>query len=250
MIKIIVKKVIPKFVLNYILKILNNKQRRQFVKMSQYEIFKKIYLNKLWSPESEKLNHKFYSGIGSYHPELTNLYIEKIKLFLLSLSKKPDVVDLGCGDFIIGSKVRKYCNNYIAIDVFDELINYNIKKYEELNVDFRVLNITSAELPAGDVCFIRQVLQHLSNQSILNFIKALKNKYKYLIITEHYPSSKNFKHNLDKPTGPDVRIIENSAVVLTSPPFNLKVLKEIDAFQTSSSCIKGILQTRILQLKD
>ena len=39
---------------------------------------------------------------------------------------------------------------------------------EDLDVDFRVLDITSDEIPPGDVCFVRQVLQHLSNQSIIN----------------------------------------------------------------------------------
>ena len=50
------------------------------------------------------------------------------KTFLLSLPKKPDVVDLGCGDFVIGSKLRKFCNKYIAVDIVDELINFNKKK--------------------------------------------------------------------------------------------------------------------------
>ena len=47
-----------------------------------------------------------------------------------------------------------------------------LKQY--LNVDFRVGNITDEELPEGDVCFVRQVLQHLSNEAIANFILKIK----------------------------------------------------------------------------
>ena len=201
-------------------------------------------------PSAWKSNYKFYSGPGSHFPELVDNYISGVKKFLTSLPKKPNVVDLGCGDFSIGSKIRKLCDNYIAVDIFDELINFNKKKYADLNVDFRILDITCDELPSGDICFIRQVLQHLSNESIIMFIKAIKNKYKYLIITEHFPSIKNFVANVDKPTGPDIRIYDKSAVILTAPPFNLKVVKDTDICETALDSIEGVLNTKLLQLKD
>ena len=248
MIEKIIKKFIPNIFLRYREKNTVKKMRDKFSKMEKNQIFREIYLKKLWSPESVKFEHKFYSGIGSYLPELVDNYILEIKTFLLSLPKKPDVVDLGCGDFVIGSKLRKFCNKYIAVDIFDELINYNKKKYQDLNVDFRILDITSEELPAGDVCFVRQVLQHLSNESIVNFVKAIKNKYKFLIITEHFPSSKNFVANLDKPTGPDVRLYDKSAVILTKPPFNLRVIKDTDVCETYSDSIDGVIKTKLLQL--
>jgi len=249
MIKKLIKKFIPDFIFAYRQKIKIKKIRKKFLKMEKNDIFKEIYLKKLWSPESIKSSYKFYSGVGSYFPELTNDYINEIKKFLSSLPKKPDVVDLGCGDFVIGSKIREYCNNYIAVDIFDELIYFNKKKYKTLNVDFRVLDITAEELPEGEICFIRQVLQHLSNDSITDFIKAIKDKYKYLIITEHFPATNNFVANMDKPTGPDTRFYDKSAVVLTDSPFNLKVIKDTDICETTSDSIEGVLKTKILQLK-
>ena len=248
MIKKILKRIAPNFILQYRAKIINKKIRKKFLNMNKDEIFKEIYLNKLWTPKAIKLEHKFYSGVGSYFSEFVDKYIEEINQFILSLPKKPNVVDLGCGDFVIGSKIRRLCNNYIAIDIFDQLIDYNKKKYKELNVDFRVLDITSDELPSADVCFVRQVLQHLSNQSILQFLEAIKNKYKYLIITEHLPSSNFFKANLDKPTGPDTRLFDKSGVILTKPPFNLKVIKDIDICETRSDSIEGVVKTKLLQL--
>ena len=157
MIKKLFKKFIPKGILKFKEKVSVQRIRNKFSKMNNSEIFKEIYLKKLWSPEFKKSEYKFYSGIGSYSPELVNQYLEKIENFLLSLGYKPNIVDLGCGDFEIGSKIRKFCENYIAVDIFDELIFYNKKKYKNLNVDFRVLDITQDELPDGEVCFVRQV---------------------------------------------------------------------------------------------
>ena len=82
----------------------------------------------------------------------------------------------------------------------------------------------------------------------MNFVKAIKNKYKYLIITEHFPSSKNFIPNLDKPTRPDIRFYDKSGVVLTEPPFNLRVIKDIDICETYSDSIEGVIRTKLLQL--
>jgi 2-polyprenyl-3-methyl-5-hydroxy-6-metoxy-1,4-benzoquinol methylase len=250
MLKTIIKKFIPNIILKYREKYIIKKNRSYFSKMKDYEIFKEIYLKKLWDPALEKSNHKFYSGPGSHFPELVDNYINEVKKFLTSLPKKPNVVDLGCGDFSIGSKIRKLCDNYIAVDIFDKLIYFNKKKYADLNVDFRILDITCDELPSGDICFVRQVLQHLSNKSIIKFIKAIKNKYKYLIITEHFPPIKNFVANVDKPTGPDIRIYDKSAVILTAPPFNLKAVKDIDICETAMDSIEGVLNTKLLQLKD
>ena len=67
------------------------------------------------------------------------------------------------------------------------MIEQNKKKFFALNVDFRVLDIARDALPSGDICFVRQVLQHLSNFHIQEFLKLMSDKYKYLVITEHLP---------------------------------------------------------------
>ena len=85
---------------------------------------------------------------------------------------------MGCGDFVVGSKIRSLCNQYIACDIVAPLIEYNKKKYQPLNVDFRTLNLISDNLPSADVVFIRQVLQHLSNIEIKNIIPKLAQNFK------------------------------------------------------------------------
>ncbi len=247
-VKNILKKIIP----NKFLNIYHNiKIKKKINSKDIKEIFKEIYLQQLWRPQNKKKIFEFYSGIGSYDDELVADYIYSVKKFLKTFKNKPDVVDLGCGDFNIGSKLRKYCRNYIASDIVEELIEHNKKKFKKLKVDFRVLDITKDELPNADICFLRQVLQHLSNNSIFRFIKLLKKKYKYILITEHFPSIPKIIPNIDKSDGPDIRIYQNSAVVLTAPPFNLKIVKEKIICKSRSKKIinfDGYLKTTLLQL--
>ena len=77
------------------------------------------------------------------------------------------------------------------------------------------------------------VLQHLSNSQIISILHKIK-KYKYVVITEHYPDpGVHFSPNKDKPHGPDTRIYDNSAVCLDLPPFNMQISKmliEVDPY--------------------
>ena len=135
--------------------------------------------------------------------KLSETYITRVKEFLSTFSNKPNVVDLGCGDFSIGSKLRNYCNSYIAIDIFDELIERNKIHYKSHNVDFRVLDITKDNLPSGDICFVRQVLQHLSNKN--NGAQIRVNIV--IVLTEHLPSFEKFKSNGNY-SGPEITCIK------------------------------------------
>ena len=251
MIKKIIKFFLPNFIIKTREKYLIRQKLKKFSKMSMREVFSDIYLSKFWTPENEKSSFKFYSGIGSHYDEFKKIYLQKIKKFIETFPDKPNVVDLGCGDFKIGSDLRKYCKNYIAIDIFDELINSNKKNYKNLNVDFRTLDITKDNLPGGDLCFLRQVLQHLSNDSIHSFLKLIEGKYKYLIITEHLPDN-DFLPNKDIPTGPYIRLIKNSGVVLTKSPFNLNPVHEENICNIKPKSIdrfEGIINTKILKLR-
>jgi SAM-dependent methyltransferase len=130
-------------------------------------------------------------------------------------------VDLGCGDFRVGRQLLPLCSSYIGIDIVKPLVRSNQEKHGSSTIQFEHLDIVNDELPDGDVCFVRQVLQHLSNDQIVQIIQKLK-KYKWVFITEHYPSDNNkIKPNLDKAHGGDIRLYNNSAVYLAEPPFSL-----------------------------
>jgi hypothetical protein len=212
---------------------------------SNLEKFSEIYRDSLWGKDSIGFQ-RFYSGPGSHDPLLINPYVESVSKFLGKLGRKPDVVDLGCGDFNVGSRYRSLCNGYIACDVVPELIEHNRKVFSHLSVDFRVLDLTHDELPSGEVVFVRQVFQHLSNASIKLAINKIKNRFKYLVLTEHLPGHDAFIPNLDKISGADIRIDKNSGVVLTRSPFDLAPLGEVQICEVYG--YGGLIKTTLYNL--
>jgi hypothetical protein len=160
-------------------------------------------------------------------------YILAVQSFVKEIGSGKNAVDLGCGDFSVGSQLRPLFNNYTACDIVAPLIEFNKTKYSELNVEFRCLDAVTDDIPSADVIFIRQVLQHLSNADIGKILKNIHGKARHLVITEHLPATPSFTANREKPNGPGVRIAEQSGVVLTDPPFSLrakseKVICEVD----------------------
>ena len=252
MIKKIIKFFIPDFILKFLLNYFIKKEKKKFNKLNTNEVFNLIYKNKIWTPEEHKNSFKFYSGTGSHSSELIKTYVIEVNKFISNFKDKPNVVDLGCGDFFIGEQIRKNCNKYIAVDIVEDLIKFNRIKFRDLDVDFKVLNITSDDLPEGDICFLRQVLQHLSNNLIQNFLNLMKNKYKYLVLTEHLPSLKRFQSNIDMPTSSYIRLAKKSGVNLQDPPFNLKMINQYDLCNIHPKEIlnfDGVINTKIIQLK-
>lgn len=213
--------------------------------LSTKEIFTKIYEEGAWG-RPDNSEQKYFSGTGSHDDAVANAYVEAVAKFLSSFAEKPSVVDLGCGDFTIGARIRHLCGTYIACDIVEPLIGWDKQKYKDLNVDFRVLDICEDELPGADIAFVRQVLQHLSNGHIARAVPQLAAKYKYLVVTEHLPSAGAFKPNLDKPAGAGVRSALDSGVVLTSAPFNLPVKQESVLCEVPEG--GGIIRTNLYRL--
>lgn len=245
MLKKILKKNTPEIILNIYRKMCRELKYRKthfmIKNLTLDQKFNYIYKNKFWGSKTDK---EFYSGEGSHDPKIANPYVEIITKFLSKLSN-PVVVDLGCGDFNIGSKISHLSKKYYAIDLVEDLINYNKENFKNENLIFSKLDITKDTLPNGDVCLVRQTLQHLSNEDIFSFINNINGKYKFLIVTEHLPGA-NFNANSNIGTNPDTRQLFNSGVVLHKPPFNLKFksfkkLLNVNIDDDDSSIVETVL---------
>jgi len=219
--------------------------QKHYRNLSTKEIFTRIYEEGAWGRADES-DQKYFSGSGSHDGAVTQAYIAAVTKFLSSFAEKQNVADLGCGDFTVGASIRHLCGTYIACDVVEPLINWNRRKYKDLNVSFRALDISEDDLPAADVAFVRQVLQHLSNAHIARAVPQLAAKYKYLVLTEHLPSAGGFTPNRDKPAGASVRSALNSGVVLTCPPFNLPAKHESVLCEVPEG--GGIIRTTLYRL--
>jgi 2-polyprenyl-3-methyl-5-hydroxy-6-metoxy-1,4-benzoquinol methylase len=220
-------------------------QIAKFKKLSTQQLFEKIYETDAWGKSNDPLQ-PYFSGSGSHTSEIVAPYLKAVEDFLGEFEKKPNVVDLGCGDFSIGSKLRQLCDNYIACDIVPQLIDFNKTQFASLGVDFRVLDLTKEELPTAEIVFIRQVLQHLSNKQIAQALPQLCLKYKYMVLTEHLPKQSDFQHNLDLSVGKEIRLQFNSGIVLTSPPFNMKVKMQKKVCEAPEN--GGLIVTTIYEL--
>lgn len=189
-------------------------------------IFSEIYQSNRWGGEQGSFN----SGSGSTE-EHARQYALAVNSFVTSHGIRR-VVDLGCGDFRVGALLLKTGIHYVGVDVVASLVRNNARHYGTPMVRFECLDITRDPLPAGELCLIRQVLQHLSNAQIASIL-ANTAKYPFVLVTEHYPAAHALREqNKDKPPGEDVRIYDGSGVYLDAPPFNIRgaeLLLDVDA---------------------
>lgn len=201
-----------------------------------------IYDQNLWGG----LQNQFYSGDGSYASYIVTPYLDGVIKFMKKLETPITILDLGCGDFNIGKQLLPFSDTYIAVDIAQNVIDFNKKMHTQDNVDFLCLDISKDTLPKADVVIVRQVLQHLSNtevQRILNKLSA----YKYILLTEHIPVGE-FIPNKDIISGQGIRIKQHSGLVITEAPFNFKYMKQQELVSTKLNNNMGVLKTWIFSI--
>lgn len=217
--KKLIKKLVPVKIKKFIYKIKMKLNRHLNKNKTTVEIFSNIYSKNMWGGSKGS----FYSGEGS-DCTLSMPYSEYFSKFISSKFSLGGVriLDLGCGDFRVGKALVNERIEYIGVDVVPSLVQRNNDEFGSPTIDFRCLDIIEDELPDADICLIRQVFQHLSNDQICKTLNKLR-KYRYVFITEHYPDDMNgCIPNIDKPPGSDIRYHDDSAVFLDQPPFSLK----------------------------
>lgn len=195
---------------------LKSLQRRLASKdTSNEEVFSRIYASGLWGGEGA-----MYSGAGS-DDGVTAPFVETVLRFVRERGIN-SLVDLGCGDFRVGSQLAGSVRSYTGIDIAPNVIAANAKRYGGDNVAFLCRDITSETLPFAELCIVRQVLQHLSNRQIVAALANLR-QFPFVIVGEHHPA-KLYRPNLDKAVDHGTRISFGSGVYLEEPPFDLKNL--------------------------
>ncbi len=151
------------------------------------------------------------SGTGS-RPENNIEYTAFLANFLRS-NKIASVVDFGCGDWRFSRFIDWSNISYLGMDIVRSVVDRNNAKFGAENISFRMAE-SLFDLPPADLLICKDVLQHLPNQHITEFLKHAKNSYKWLLITnDDYPSN-----GLNS----DILPGQWRAINLTSPPFEEK----------------------------
>jgi hypothetical protein len=196
---------------------LRSKIKNRRLGWSNRTIFNRIYNDNLWGTHGSE---RFYSGSGTYSASVDS-YVRYVRDFVECCDIRT-IVEIGCGDLAIG---RTYCDlvdRYVGIDVSSVVVKENIARFSSQKVSFMEGDAASVDLPTSDLCIIRQVFQHLDNDSILKILRRNR-KHKYMLITEHLPAPHRLAEpNVDKTPGPDTRLPFNSGVYVELPPFNYR----------------------------
>lgn len=179
------------------------------------DMFRSIYLSNAWGGEPGQL----FSGLGSL-PQYTSAYVGAL-LALLREGAVKTVVDLGCGDFQVGRRIAEQMPNlrYLALDIVPEVIEHSAARSSDLkNVEFQVCDMLTDDLPAAEVCLLRQVLQHYDNASVLQALRRLE-RYPLVVISEHIRLSEGLIPNLDQQSGHRIRC--GGGLQIDKPPFSM-----------------------------
>jgi len=188
---------------------------------SRRDVFSEIYARNQWGG----VKGDFFSGPGSQESQ-TKAYVAVVRDFV-DRYRIRSIVDLGCGDYRVGAMLAGPGIRYCGVDIVPELIEKNCARFATPTTSFLCLDIVEDSLPNADLCLLRQVLQHLSNDEIARVLDRVK-QYKFVLVTEHYPApSRLVAPNLDKPHGPDTRLLQGSGVFPEFPPFSSNVLQTI-----------------------
>ena len=164
-------------------------------------VFTNIYEKKIWG-DNRIYNYNGSSGGGSeIEYNITN-YIPFIKKFIIDNNIK-SITDLGCGDFKCGPLIYSDLDiSYIGYDAYKKIIDYHSTQYFAPKYSFHHLDFcNNKELIAdGELCILKDVLQHWSLNNIYSFLDYLvdNKKFKYILICN---CSNQIQDNTDIPDG-------------------------------------------------
>lgn len=166
--------------------------------------FETIYENKLWG-DGESL-----SGTGSYY-NYNEKYIKFLEEFFINKNIK-SVVEIGCGDWNFSKHINFGDIKYDGYDIVKSVIDSNNNNYKTDKINFHYYKDNNFIFPKADLLICKDVLQHLSFNTMSNIINQLS-KYKYCLITNDFDSDT---------INTDIVDAEHRALDIRKEPLNLK----------------------------
>jgi SAM-dependent methyltransferase len=127
------------------------------------------------------------SGIGSA-ADATAPY-RALLAEVLAADDVQTVVDVGCGDWQLGSLVDWSPVQYVGLDVVAEVVERNRTRFGDRGVEFQVADARREALPGGDLLLMKDVLQHWSNADVEAFLQANLGRYRYCLLTNDVAST-------------------------------------------------------------
>lgn len=120
------------------------------------------------------------SGPGS-HPDSTIEYRAFLARFM-EANVVGSVTDLGCGDWQFSRYIDWSRVKYTGLDVVPAIIERNVNLYAVPGIEFRPLKSTD-DLPGGDLLLAKEVLQHLPNDTVIEYLAVIARRYRFALLT-------------------------------------------------------------------
>src|SRR5262249_22978166 len=108
------------------------------------------------------------------------------------------VTDLGCGDWQFSHLVDWSRVQYLGVDVVPEIVARNRARFAAPNIRFEEFDSID-DLSGGDLVLLKEVLQHLPNRVIIEYLAAIRTKYRFALLTNGVEPAE--RANLDIATG-------------------------------------------------
>lgn len=173
-------------------------------KDSLNNVFNTIYKTNAWA-----------SGSGPGSDEILCAdYVAFLQGFFKQRGIK-SIVDCGCGDWQFSKNIDFSGISYKGFDVADFVIKRNAARYKRDNVNFFLYNGDFSALPSADLIICKDVLQHLPNAKIQEFINNLR-KFRFALITNDISG-----YYTQDSTNIDIIVGDYRALDLRQEPFNL-----------------------------
>jgi hypothetical protein len=165
------------------------------------EIFTTIYETKKWGDNNNE-EYNGSSGGGSDIEYNKYTYVPFLKNIIVNNNIK-NIVDFGCGDFKCGKLIYEDLDiAYTGYDTYKKIIDYNLKQHPLPKYFFEHLDFFNNRetIKNGDLCILKDVLQHWKIDEIYNFLDYLveNKKFKYILICNCCNQTKDNPENDDR----------------------------------------------------
>lgn len=214
---------------------------------SRRKVFEKIYKDHSWGGQSR-------SGPGSdAAPNMPYLNC-LVNLLEFNQDRISSVLDIGCGDWGLSKHVDWSGVSYHGVDIVPEIIESLQQEFSTDSIRFSCYDAIDDALPLADLVIVKDVLQHLSNASVMTMIHALQ-PFQYALITNdiqktgvlsriaRFISPRRFDVNGEIDNG-GARCLD-----LRDDPFNLNAV-EVLRYEVAHRGVKFCKQSLVIQRPD
>ena len=153
------------------------------------------------------------SGRGSdpYHTIEYRCFLEQF----IRMNNIKSIVDIGCGDWRFSRFMNFDDVSYIGFDVVPGIIDRNSERFSSTSIKFAIMPDDIAAVPGADLLLMKDVLQHLPNEVILEFAGKVFGKFNFCLLTNSFVKL-NTETNIDVSHG-GFRCLD-----LSAPPYRFK----------------------------